>query len=229
MSISRWENDSRRPTASFLLKLGMLAKTDDCWFFWSLAGLTTADVMRVLPQIEKRFESLARIQTVAAGAESKSVGASLVALPLLPLVAAATKEKGSASTELHSASPEAMLAAPALWCPNPAFTLCLRVKGDSMEPVLQNGYIIAVDQKQKDKSKLEGQIVVVHHDEFGLVVSRYRELNGSGALFPDNRTHPPVAMLKGWRVIGKVLWWIGQPGTDEASAITRLQGKRLKG
>jgi|SRR5450755_3239541 transcriptional regulator with XRE-family HTH domain len=50
MSISRWEGDSHRPPANYLIKFGLLSKPDDCWFFWAQAGLTVADVMRVMPR-----------------------------------------------------------------------------------------------------------------------------------------------------------------------------------
>jgi DNA-binding XRE family transcriptional regulator len=53
MSISRWESDSRQPPANYLIKFGLLANPDDCWFFWGQAGLTVADVMRVLPQSKR--------------------------------------------------------------------------------------------------------------------------------------------------------------------------------
>jgi transcriptional regulator with XRE-family HTH domain len=50
MSISRWESDSHRPPANYLIQFGLLANPDDCWFFWGLAGLTKADVRRVMPR-----------------------------------------------------------------------------------------------------------------------------------------------------------------------------------
>jgi transcriptional regulator with XRE-family HTH domain len=50
MSISRWEADTRQPLAEHLIKFGNLANPDDCWFFWGKAGLTLADVLRVVPQ-----------------------------------------------------------------------------------------------------------------------------------------------------------------------------------
>jgi DNA-binding XRE family transcriptional regulator len=50
MSISRWESDSKRPPADYLLKFGLLSDPDDCWFFWGQAGITVADVMRVMPR-----------------------------------------------------------------------------------------------------------------------------------------------------------------------------------
>jgi len=30
-------------------------------------------------------------------------------------------------------------------------------------------------------------------------------------LVPDNRSHEPIHFNGGWRVIGKVLWWLGLP------------------
>jgi transcriptional regulator with XRE-family HTH domain len=50
MSISRWESDSKRPPANYLIKFGLLSTPDECWFFWGQAGLTIADVMRVMPR-----------------------------------------------------------------------------------------------------------------------------------------------------------------------------------
>jgi transcriptional regulator with XRE-family HTH domain len=48
MSISRWEAGSHQPSAKYLIKLGTLANPGDCWLFWEKAGLTVADVMRVI-------------------------------------------------------------------------------------------------------------------------------------------------------------------------------------
>jgi transcriptional regulator with XRE-family HTH domain len=56
MSISRWESNSQQPPAHYLIKFGRLANPDECWFFWGEAGLTVADVMRVLPP-SKRVRS----------------------------------------------------------------------------------------------------------------------------------------------------------------------------
>jgi|SRR5450631_1791673 transcriptional regulator with XRE-family HTH domain len=50
MSISRGEGDSHRPPENYLIKFELFAKPDDCWFSWGQAGLTIADVMRVMPR-----------------------------------------------------------------------------------------------------------------------------------------------------------------------------------
>ena len=53
MSISRWEADARQPLAEHLIRFGLLATADECWFFWGQAGLTAADVLRVLPRSKR--------------------------------------------------------------------------------------------------------------------------------------------------------------------------------
>jgi SOS-response transcriptional repressor LexA len=109
-------------------------------------------------------------------------------------------------------APESMFAAPSEWCPNPTFTSCLRVKGNSMAPAIQDGYVIAVDGSQVERSKLYGKIVVAWNRDQGLIVSRFQRFDATELLMPDNREYEPVSLrTEGhWRILGKVLWWIGR-------------------
>jgi transcriptional regulator with XRE-family HTH domain len=50
MSVSRWESDTKRPPAKYLIKFGILSTPHECWFFWGEAGITVADVIRVIPR-----------------------------------------------------------------------------------------------------------------------------------------------------------------------------------
>lgn len=214
MTVSRWERGAQLPSGTALIKLGTLAHEDveACWTFWELAGLTTESVVKVLPESPKKWHrTIPVLQIVKAGAADKLGADSLVAIPLLKLVASAGKARGSSNHDLRYARSQQAIVAPRIWCPNPNDTVCLMVRGESMEPVLHDGYIIVVDQKQNDKKELNGMIIVARHDKFGLVVTRYWRLNGSEALVSDNRTHEPVPWTSGWRIVGKVLWWIGLP------------------
>ena len=47
----------------------------------------------------------------------------------------------------------------------PAATSCLGVRGHSMSPLIQNGYILAVDYSQNDRILLNGKIVIVWHKD----------------------------------------------------------------
>ena len=63
MAISRWERGEFEPSADAYLRLGKLMGDPLCWFFWGRAGLSTADVMRVLPKASRRLRE-DRIPTV---------------------------------------------------------------------------------------------------------------------------------------------------------------------
>jgi hypothetical protein len=219
MAVSRWERDQVDPSSRMLLRLGILSQNSPemCWSFWNDAGLSARDVIPVLPVAAKRLrQTIPVLRFVKAGPGGKShrgkTKDGLVAIPFLQVVAAAGKERGSSGHDLSHARFDQVIAAPKLWCPNPQHTVCLRVKGNSMEPTLSDGYIIVVDQAQTQKSKLDKQIVVAHHDKFGLVVSRFWQIKKSSTLVSDNRQHDPVPMSAAWSIVGKVLWWIGEAG-----------------
>ena len=105
-----------------------------------------------------------------------------------------------------------MLAAPMHWCPNPKSTICLRVKGNSMSPLILDGYVIAIDMLDVHHDKLVGQIVVASNPARGLIVSRLIRFDHTDALVSDRRDYESIslALESKWQVIGKVLWWIGR-------------------
>jgi len=148
MAVSRWERGEAQPPADAYIRLGKLAGDPLCWFFWGRAGLNTADVIRVLPKARRRFldDRSTQLEVVHAGAkrERTTENESFVAIPLLPVSAATPGARGDKVSDLDQLKPEAMLAAPAEWCLNPASTVSLRVKGNSMSPLILDGYIIAI-------------------------------------------------------------------------------------
>ena len=215
MAISRWERGEFEPSADAYLRLGKLMGDPLCWFFWGRAGLTTADVMRVLPRAGRRLrqDRIATVQVVHAGAE-RMVPAekeSFVAIPLLPVRAATPGERGDRIADLDQVKPEAMLAAPAKWCQNPASTISLTVKGNSMSPLILDGYIIAVDTSDTARDDLIGKIVVAWNREKGLLVSRLIRFDHTDVLVSDHREYVSVSPVteSRWRVLGRVLWWTG--------------------
>lgn len=215
MAISRWERGDAEPPAEAYIRLGNIADDPLCWFFWGRAGLSTADVMRVLPTASRRLRQgrIATVQVVHAGAASSLVSSSFVAIPILPVHAATPGESSEEVADLDQLKPEALWAAPAGWCPNPARTISLRVKGNSMSPLILDGYIIAVDTSDISREGLIGQIVVAWNTkEKRLLVSRLIRFDHTDALVSDQREHQSVSLANGssWRIIGKVLWWTGK-------------------
>jgi SOS-response transcriptional repressor LexA len=215
MGVSRWERGAQEPPSHSYIELGNLAGDPDCWFFWGRAGLRSEDLMRVLPKLQNRFAQpkLNNFQIVHAGTSNKKLEkAQLVAIPLLKLVAATNGEKGDNMPILHEAPIESIIAAPKEWCPNPNATYSLRVRGDSMNPIIFNDYIIVVDSSQTNRSKLDGKIVIAWHQEVGLTVSRFRRYDHTEVLHPENREYASITLDRKnkWKIIAKVLWWIGK-------------------
>ncbi len=218
MAVSRWERGIQQPPANIYIRLGNLVGDPDCWFFWGRAGLYSADLLRILPALRERLRDARppdlQIVLAGSGERVKAVhGApALHAIPLLPTVAATLGRRGDVSVNLEQIVPEGLIAAPGDWCPNPAYTTCLRVTGDSMEPLIHDGHIIVVDTSEIDHSRLHGQIIVAWHEDKGLTVSRLQSFDHTEVLVPENRLYESITYghEHGWRIIGKVLWWIGK-------------------
>jgi phage repressor protein C with HTH and peptisase S24 domain len=216
MSASRWERGTLEPSERAYIRIGNLAGDPLCWYFWRRAGLSTADVMRVLPEANRRLTQnrIPRVQVVHAGEKINKPKhkADFVAVPLLPVTAATPGAKGAKEEDIDQIQPERLLAAPKVWCPHPASTVCMRVKGNSMSPLILDGYIIAVDTSEVRHEKLIGQIVVAQNMEKGLLVSRLIRFDHTDALVSDHREYNSISVTAAseWRIVGKVLWWTGR-------------------
>ena len=215
MAVSRWERGEVEPPAEAYIRLGNIADDPLCWFFWERAGLTTADVMRVLPAASRRLRQgrIASVQVVHAGSVGSLKPANFVAIPILPVRAATPGADGDEVSDLDQLKPEAIWAAPVEWCPNPASTISLRIVGNSMSPLILDGYIIAVDTSNISRDDLIGQIVVARNaNDKRLLVSRLIRFDHTDALVSDQREHESVLLTDGssWRIIGRVLWWTGK-------------------
>lgn len=216
MAVSRWERGILDVPANLSIKLGNLAGDPLCWYFWGRAGLRSEDVMRVLPAARDRLHEsrMASVFTVRAGNTSKQPvrQSDFVAVPLLPVHAGTPGEQGDKDVDLEQVRPETMLAAPRDWCPNPNSTICLRVKGNSMSPLILDGYIVAVDTADVLRDALVGKMVVAWNADKGLLVSRLIRFDHTDALVSDHREYESVSLAPefAWRIVGGVLWWIGR-------------------
>jgi SOS-response transcriptional repressor LexA/DNA-binding XRE family transcriptional regulator len=215
MAISRWERGMHEPTAGSYIELGNLSGTPLCWYFWGRAGLPTEDLIRVMPKLgrQRGRTNAIKFQMANAGSGPKTSNASqLVAIPLHEVVAASHGERGDSSAALHGAPVECVIAVPKDWCPNPSATTCLRVRGNSMMPLIRDGYILAVDSSQIDPAKLDGKFVIAWHRDMGLTVSRLRHYDHADVLQPDSKGYAPIVLHSDhkWKIMAKVLWWIGK-------------------
>ncbi|MFQ5778809.1 MAG: S24 family peptidase [Terriglobia bacterium] len=95
------------------------------------------------------------------------------------------------------------------WCPNPGNYTCLRVRGDSMTPILHDDAIVAVDHSQSDPLALNHKIVAARHD--GGVTIKWLEHHPDGELrlVPENKRYPTLTLPRTPEnpIIGMVAWW----------------------
>lgn len=214
MTISRWERGLLQPSAEHFIQLGNLGNKSEAWFFWEKAGIQPAKMVESLagsargrrwtrsPEMEE-----ARVGARVQGSENRQ---DIIELPLLKAVAGTHGVQGDRRSSLRSIPTSQLLGAPALWCPNPGYTSLLRVKGQSMEPLIKGGDILAVDSFQTERADLYDKVVIAANEQKGLCVSRLRRYGNLDVLEGENRQHDPVVLTKanGWRIIGRVLWWI---------------------
>jgi len=89
-------------------------------------------------------------------------------------------------------------------------TRCLRVRGDSMHPILPDGSICAVDLAQRDPQVLLKKIVAARVDD-GVTIKWLQLAKDVLVLRPENREHDTIVLHPGEDdenpIIGQVTWW----------------------
>jgi SOS-response transcriptional repressor LexA len=217
MALSRWERGTHEPPAQAYIQIGNLIGEPDSSWFWERAGFKSADLSKMVPEGRGvlRRSKFPDFDIVVAGSHHHKNYTSaqrprLVAIPVLAAHAATHGSKGDAVMDLNEVPAQDMIGAPAMWCPHPSDTSCLRVRGSSMSPLINDDDIVAVDRAETDPGNLSGKIVVSWQRDNGLILSRFLLVNGVQLLESENSEYEPVKLGKNrnWRIIGKVLWWI---------------------
>lgn len=214
MTVSRWERGLLQPSAEHFIQLGNLGDKTEAWFFWEKAGIQPAKMINALRAAARRVGRLdiPILEKVRAGARAEHLegAGQLVGLPLLKGLVGTHGVPGDRRSSLRTMAATQIVGAPAPWCPNPGYTSLLRVKGNSMEPLIRHGDIVAIDSFQTDRGQLYGKVVIAASEQKGLCVSRLQRYQNLDVLEAENRKYEPVILTKsaGWRIVGRVLWWI---------------------
>lgn len=214
MAVSQWESGKKEPSTDRYLQMGKIALPPDCWFFFGKAGLSRADIYRLVPELQAavtdRLEKqrLPVVQVVPAvkvrGSGQRLAKMGYVALPLLRNEAAAGEPRLLDEREVESyvIVPLEQARTGGEWM------TCIRVKGNSMEPILRGGYIVAVDASQSEPRYLRGKMVVALVGE-GVTIKWLDRLGSQWVLTPENKSYRQSPLGRGDRIIGRVAWWYG--------------------
>jgi transcriptional regulator with XRE-family HTH domain len=210
MTVSRWERGLLQPSAEYFIQLGNLGNKTEAWFFWEEAGIRPSKMISALGSAKRQFGTPHLGSARDEGSKNAARDSDLIGLPLLKAVVGSHGVDGDRRSSLRAVAASRVIGAPASWCPNPGYTTLLRVKGHSMEPLIRQGDLIAVDSFQSEAGELYGKLVVASSEKHGLCVSWLRQLENLTLLEAEDRGYPPAIFSKagGWRIVGRVLWWI---------------------
>jgi SOS-response transcriptional repressor LexA len=208
MAPSRWERGINEPPAEIYIQLGKMVGEPACWYFWEKAGLKKVDVLAVSTRTKKNAATKMAVAPTPS-AVIPSVG--LRNTPTTTHMCAIPLYTTSAEGKIDRDNTAEVITAPKDWCKHPDDTYCIRLRNETMAPVLRDGTIVAVDQRERDKTKLDGKMVLASHPQKGIVIHWLQRVNGAEMLVPENREHPAIYLAEGsWALLGKVVWWIAK-------------------
>jgi SOS-response transcriptional repressor LexA len=134
----------------------------------------------------------------------------MVFIPLLKDSAAAGTPRA-----LDEKNIETQLEIPAWMCPKAKGCVAIRVTGDSMSPILEDGYIVLVDTTQRDPKKLVNEMVAARDSEGGVTFKWLRKMKNVYVLMPNHTSlrHDPIVIDSDddYAVVGRIVHFIGQP------------------
>jgi hypothetical protein len=205
MSVSRWERGTQEPSSEILILLGNMSAEPDNWYFWRAAGLSPKAISGLKTQSREQHQRLFSAMQPSIGKLARK--SSLVPVSLLNVHVGS---EGLLSKQI-SGEVETVLSAPKAWCPNPPSTVCIHFSGDTMAPAITHGSIVAVDTSETDPERLWNCYIVAQHSSTGLFLGRLNGKDGVTSLLPENPRYPSTPLSNGWKIAGKILWWISFP------------------
>ena len=202
--VASWEQGRKVPSATSYQRLADLAAPKDAWFFLEQIGVTKRLVRAKWPgrSIQPRTPPPpTRIRLAKLG------GVPFCQIPLL------AENLTASQRELTSGDFESWIAVPTNNLPaGPDAYIAVRHRDDSMEPVLQDRFLVVVDRTSRNPAELNGRMVAVW-DDAGLQF-RWLSVDAPGEairLRPENPSYLTLTLpaLAGERLLGKVIFWWG--------------------
>lgn len=217
-NVAKWETGRYRPAPEQFMSLAALAEgsVDSLAFmlhggvperFFTEHGpegmIPTAIAEARIHEAEER-----RVGELAAAGTLTTMEGSTRLVPLLRDAAAAGTPRAVNETEV-----DRLIPIPQDWLPHGGNLYAMKVRGDSMDPILLDGHIVIIDTSQNDPASLINEMVAA--DDDGVTIKWLREDEGDFMLLPNRVSvrHPIRRLRPGGnvRIVGRVVKWIGEP------------------
>lgn len=178
-SVSKWEGGAYPPSPELYMRIASLCPPEQASEWMGLAGIGGAILSKRATRIDTGFKSVP-LSAYPAGAGRGTLHE--------------TKEtEGKLSLPLDLINGE---------------MVCVRIQGDSMEPLIPDRSIAAVDRLNVNVKRLLGRVVAAEHDDHGVIVKRLCIYEDKLMLVSENPRYAPIEFTPGWRIDGRVEWWI---------------------
>jgi len=189
VAVSNWEKDADKPSVPILARL---------------ANMTTDEELRA-----DLMHHAGLVIEMKSNRPKEAVPEDIREVILLRDSVAAGTARALDEREI-----EKVLRLPREWFHPGGEIFALKVSGDSMAPIIEEGYTVFVDTAKRDPKKLVNKMVAARDGE-GVTIKWLRRDVGLYLLVPHNVTpRHPVRVLNsepGWGIVGEVVKWVGQP------------------
>ncbi|MBI3894941.1 MAG: helix-turn-helix domain-containing protein [Acidobacteria bacterium] len=212
-TVGWWETGLKEPSAESYVRLARLSSSDDAWFFLNKLGIDKELVLtkwsdatnkplapqppeiRIYTMEEWKSGTLERLRFQ-------------VQIPVLRDEAAAGSPR-----EINERDIDSFIAVPIKFVPkgSGAYT-GIYIRGDSMEPILSDRFIVVVDHTQRDLVRLRGRMVAALVQDGVLVKWLARESRRDRLIFrSQNPAYADITLeaLEMNPIIGDVVFWWG--------------------
>jgi SOS-response transcriptional repressor LexA len=194
--LSKWERGEYKPPPMALAAIARKDYENASWWC-EQAGPQFAESLKQVQIIEQTRDEL------------KKKGDRVVWVPLLHDALAAGFGREISEQDIDREIPFA-----AALMPHGGKLRALRVSGNSMAPIVEEGYVVVIDMSQQDPRKLVGQMVAAR-EASGVTIKWLRKDKDLYLLVPQHVSpHIPVRIMRedeDWGIVGVVLKWIGYP------------------
>lgn len=203
-AVSKWEAGRNKPFPEVFVRLASLADGIDKLFFLEHAGLPPEyfEGSKMVPEIE---EAAGKVVSRAFNENRKE----LDSVPLLKDPVAAGNPRNITESDILDRLPRSRRL-----MPRGGDLYAFRVSGDSMAPIICDGYVVMIDAAQRDPKRLVGHMVAAREAD-GITIKWLRKDKDSYLLVPQHISpRIPVRIMRpedDWAIVGEVVSWIGYP------------------
>jgi DNA-binding XRE family transcriptional regulator len=207
--LASWEQGRRVPSAESYRRLAALAPPERAWYFLEQMGVTQNLVRAKWPG--RAPQRAARRSLSQGSARIRITDSKAVPLNLGPLL---RRNRPLEPGEVSDADIESVIAVPGNLLPEKEDAyIAIRQEGNAMAPVLEDGFVVVVDQTRRNPSRLADKLVAAwSEDELHLRWLQPAPRGQGFLLRPENPAFSALHLKNpaADHILGQIVFWWGK-------------------